>query len=108
MRYRHVLGLFAIVCLIGAGYMALQAPPPQHPAINSRSLTPGKKNDPLQEKVNQQGQEIAALKEMINRGAEFKLSGVGDVLSLLGLLSGALQMLVYVFLGGKYLIRLIA
>jgi hypothetical protein len=108
MRYRHVLGLFAIVCLLGAGYMALQTQQSAPPALNSRSLTPFNKHDPLQERVDQQGREIAALKEMIDRGAAFKLSGVGDVLSLLGLMSGALQMLIYAFLGGRYLFRMIA
>ncbi|MFZ1109464.1 MAG: hypothetical protein WAN43_14125 [Rhodomicrobium sp.] len=107
MRYRHVFGLFAIVCLLGAGYVAWQTPAPPPPAFSSRSLTPIKKNDPLQERVDRQGREIAALKEMISHGAELKLSSAGDLLSLLGLLSGALQMLVYVFLGGKYLFRLI-
>jgi hypothetical protein len=107
MRYRHVLGLFAIVCLLGAGYMALQTQPTAPPVINSRSLKPFDKHDPLQVRVDEQGREIAALKEMIDHGAAFKLSGVGDVLSLLGLISGALQMLIYVVLGGRYLLRLI-
>jgi hypothetical protein len=107
MSYRHIFGLFAIICLLGAGVIALRTPASQHPAVSIRSLNIDKSNA-LQEKVDEQGREIAALREMINRGASFKLSSVGDVLSLLGLMSGALQMLIYVVLGGKYLFRLIA
>jgi hypothetical protein len=102
MQYRHVFGLFAIVCLIGAGALALQTPERRPPAMWSRSLS---NKSPLQDKVDEQGREIAALKETINNGATIKLNSLGDVLSFLGLMSGSVQMLIYVFLGGKLLVR---